>query len=204
MLTIVDYGLGNILAFANVYRRANVPFAIATTAAQLEGATRIILPGVGAFDHAMNLLDASGMRETLDRLVLEQQVPVMGICVGMQILADGSDEGSRPGLGWVKGNVRKFDVSTFTQATHLPHMGWNDVAPTRADRLFAGLEKDARFYFLHSFYFECQNQGDALAVSTYGGDFACAVNTGNIYGVQFHPEKSHHFGMQLLKNFSEA
>lgn len=204
MLTIVDYGLGNILAFANVYRRANVPFAIATTAAELEGATRIILPGVGAFDHAMNLLDASGMRATLDTLVLEKKVPVMGICVGMQILADTSDEGSRRGLGWVKGNVRKFDVSTFTQATHLPHMGWNDVAPTRAAKLFAGLENNARFYFLHSFYFECQDQVDALAVSTYGGDFACAVNTGNIYGVQFHPEKSHHFGMQLLKNFSEA
>jgi glutamine amidotransferase len=204
MLTIVDYGLGNILAFANVYRRANVPFAIATTADQLKDATRIILPGVGAFDHAMNLLDGSGMRGTLDELVLNKKVPVLGICVGMQILAETSDEGSGRGLGWIKGNVRKFDVSTFTQATHLPHMGWNDVAPTRPDALFAGLESDARFYFLHSFYFECANQVDALAVSNYGSDFSCAVNSANIYGVQFHPEKSHHFGNQLLKNFAGA
>lgn len=204
MLTIVDYGLGNILAFANVYRRANVPFAIATTADQLKDASRIILPGVGAFDHAMNLLDASGMRATLDRLVLEQKVPVMGICVGMQILAETSDEGSGRGLGYIRGKVRKFDVSTFTQATHLPHMGWNDVRPTRPDPLFSGLEQEARFYFLHSFYFDCHDRADALAVSHYGGEFACAVNHANIYGVQFHPEKSHRFGMQLLKNFSDA
>ena len=203
MLTIVDYGLGNILAFANVYRRANVPFAIARSAEQLKDATRIILPGVGAFDHAMQLLNASGMRAPLDELVLRDRVPVLGICVGMQILADGSDEGSERGLGWIAGQVRKFDVSGFTQPTHLPHMGWNDVSPTRADRLFEGLEDDARFYFLHSFYFQCAQAGDALAMADYGGNFSCAVNHGNIYGVQFHPEKSHHFGTQLLTNFAK-
>lgn len=204
MLTIVDYGLGNILAFANVYRRANVPFAIASNVDQLAGATRLILPGVGAFDHAMNMLDESGMRACLDWMVLEKQVPVLGICVGMQMLAGSSDEGSRPGLGWIDGVVRKFDVSAFTQATHLPHMGWNDVQPAKADPLFVGLERDARFYFLHSFYFDCNNEQDTLARANYGGDFSCAVHSGKIYGVQFHPEKSHHFGMQLLKNFSEA
>lgn len=204
MLTIVDYGLGNILAFANVFKRANIPFAIAQNAEQLSGATRIILPGVGAFDHAMTLLEQSGMRQTLDQLVLGKKVPVMGICVGMQILAETSDEGELPGLGWIKGRVRKFDVSSFTQATHLPHMGWNDVEPTRESSLFTGLENDARFYFLHSFYFECGNQADALAMANYGGEFSCAVNSGNIYGVQFHPEKSHHFGTQLLTNFSNV
>ncbi len=203
MLTIIDYGLGNILAFANVYRRANIPFAIATSAGDLKQASRIILPGVGAFDHAMNLLNASGMRAPLDELVLEKKVPVMGICVGMQILADASDEGREAGLGWVKGRVRKFDVSGFSQATHLPHMGWNDVTPARPGALFAGLENDARFYFLHSFYFECAHPADALAMANYGGDFSCAVQADNIYGVQFHPEKSHHFGTQLLKNFSD-
>lgn len=204
MLTIVDYGLGNILAFANVYKRANVPFTIARTANELNDATKIILPGVGAFDHAMNLLDASGMRGKLDALVLDDKVPVLGICVGMQILAGSSDEGNGRGLGWIDGKVRKFDVSRFVHETHLPHMGWNDVVPTRPDPLFAGLEKDGRFYFLHSFYFECASPGAALATADYCGEFSCAVNAGNIYGVQFHPEKSHHFGTQLLTNFANA
>lgn len=204
MLTIVDYGLGNVLAFANVYKRANVPFAIATNAEQLSGASRIVLPGVGSFDHAMERLDASGMRATLDTLVLERQVPVLGICVGMQMLAENSDEGRRSGLGWIKGRVRQFDVSSFTAATHLPHMGWNDVAPAQPGGLFAGLEDDARFYFLHSFYFECRDPADTLATANYGGEFACAVRSGNIHGVQFHPEKSHHYGTRLLTNFTDA
>lgn len=204
MLTIVDYGLGNILAFANVYKRANVPFAIATSAAQLDGASRIVLPGVGAFDHAMERLDESGMRGTLDELVLERKVPVIGICVGMQILAEASDEGSRPGLAWIKGRVRRFDVSGFSQATHLPHMGWNDVSPQQPGGLFAGLEREARFYFLHSYYFDCADPAHGLATANYGGQFACAVRAENIYGVQFHPEKSHHFGTRLLTNFTDV
>ena len=119
------------------------------------------------------------------------------------MLAKSSDEGALPGLSWVDGTVRKFDVLKMPQGTNLPHMGWNDVAPVLAGGLFKGMEKDAQFYFLHSYYFECRQQSNVLAVSDYGGDFTCAVRRENVYGVQFHPEKSHHFGTQLLKNFAE-
>lgn len=203
MITIVDYGLGNILAFANVYKNLNILIGVAKSAEDLKGAAKIILPGVGAFDHAMELLDRSGMRQTLDEKVMQDRVPVLGICVGMQIMACSSEEGRLPGLGWIDGQVRKFDSSTLLHSTRLPHMGWNDVQPVTKSRLFEGLEHDARFYFLHSYYFHCNRSEDTLAVSDYGGKFSCAVNSGNIFGIQFHPEKSHHYGTQLLKNFAE-
>lgn len=203
MISIVDYGLGNIRAFSNVYSRLNIEARAVTRADELRGATKIILPGVGAFDHAMQLLQQSGMRETLDELVIRQHVPVMGICVGMQILAEGSDEGQLPGLGWVPGRVRAFSSNPLAQGLPLPHMGWNDVKPAAGLKLFDGLEADARFYFLHSYYFECASSDSVAATASYGIDFSCAVHSANVFGVQFHPEKSHHFGAQLLKNFAE-
>lgn len=202
MITIIDYGLGNILAFANVYKRLNIPVTVAQTSADLEGATKLILPGVGAFDNAMQLLDRSGMRDTLDFLVLERGISVIGICVGMQILARSSEEGKLPGLGWIDGQVKRFDVKKLPHRTHLPHMGWNSVLPRHSEGLFAGIDTDWWFYFLHSYYFECQDPDSVLAESEYGMKFSCAVKQKNIYGVQFHPEKSHHYGVQLLKNFS--
>jgi len=203
MITIINYGLGNVQAFANLYKRLNIPAAIASSAAGLEGATKLILPGVGAFDHAMELFDGSGMRETVDELVLKQRKPVLGVCVGMQILARGSDEGKLAGLGWVDGQVRRFDEKKLPQPARLPHMGWNDVVPKHGAGLFAGLEQDARFYFLHSYYFDCASSDHVLATSEYGSAFGCAVHSDNIYGVQFHPEKSHAYGVRLLKNFAE-
>ena len=203
MITIVDYGLGNVQAFLNVYKRLNIEARTATSHADFTGATKVILPGVGAFDHAMERLEASGMRPTLDELVLSRRLPVLGVCVGMQILANSSDEGQRPGLGWIAGRVRGFDALHPHEKLPTPHMGWNDVRPVSGNRLFEQLEADARFYFLHSFYFQCDRPDDAIAVSDYGSDFSCAVGSGNIYGVQFHPEKSHHFGTRLLKNFAE-
>jgi len=203
MIAIIDYGLGNVLAFLNVYRRLNIPVSVAKTAGDLVGASKVILPGVGAFDHAMQQLNQSGMRQAIEQLVLQQDVPLLGICVGMQILADSSDEGKLPGLGWIDGTVRKFDVSALAHGTHLPHMGWNDVKPTAGSGLFKGMEQDARFYFLHSYYFDCRMPEDILALSDYGVPFASAVNHNNVYGVQFHPEKSHHCGSRLLINFAE-
>lgn len=200
MITIIDYGLGNILSFVNVYKRLNINCSIAKQSDDLKGATKIILPGVGSFDHAMVSLSKSGMRPLLDELVLERKTPVLGICVGMQMLANSSDEGELAGLGWIEGKVRKFDIKKTIQ---LPHMGWNDVTPARADGLFFNLGEEARFYFLHSYYFECAKQANALAFSECGENFTCAVSAGNVYGVQFHPEKSHHYGVQLLKNFSD-
>lgn len=202
MIVIIDYGLGNINAFANVFKRLNIPVKIAQKADDLEDVSKIILPGVGAFDHAMIKLKESGMREKLDELVLKKSMPVLGICVGMQILAHSSEEGSLPGLGWIDGVVKKFDTQKMKQKTHLPHMGWNDVKPLKNTGLFKDVDKEPLFYFLHSYYFYCNKSEDALAVSDYGGEFVSAVNCGNIYGVQFHPEKSHHNGVQLLKNFA--
>lgn len=203
MITIVDYGLGNLQAIANIYRRLDIPVEMAADAAALARAKRIVLPGVGAFDWAMSRLHASGMRETLDRLVMEDKLPVIGICVGMQMLAKRSDEGSTTGLGWIDADVRLFEDARFTGPTHLPHMGWNDVQAHAAEPLFAGLEADARFYFLHSYYFEPHDPADVIATADYGGPFCCTVRSGNVMGVQFHPEKSHQWGIRLLKNFAE-
>lgn len=204
MITIIDYGLGNIAAFANVYKRMNVPFGIARTAAELEPAERIVLPGVGAFDHAMTLLDRSGMRGVLEDHVRERQTPVVGVCVGMQILCDASDEGELPGLGWIPGRVRHFSASAEAAQLPLPHMGWNDVHPGRDQPLFTGLGNDSRFYFLHSYYVDCEQADDVAATAEYGFEFGCAVRRGNVHGVQFHPEKSHHFGAAVLRNFAHV
>ena len=203
MISIVDYGLGNILAIANIYKRLNIPTTMARAAADLERASHIILPGVGAFDWAMSRLNASGMRDALDEQVQGRGKPVLGICVGMQMMAGGSDEGREPGLGWFDARVRIFDESKFAGRTHLPHMGWNDVVPRRTDGLMKGLDATARFYFLHSYYFSPKDSADVLATTNYGEEFACAVQRASVYGAQFHPEKSHGWGIQLLKNFAE-
>lgn len=203
MITLIDYGVGNINAFVNVYKRVDVPVKIAKTKEDLIGAEKLILPGVGHFDHAMNQLNNSGMRETLDKLVLVDKIPVIGICVGMQMMANCSDEGTMEGLKWIDASVRKFDESKINQVTRLPHMGWNDVKPVKDIPLFKGLEKDAIFYFLHTYYFECNNPEDLMAVTEYGGEFASAAHHENKYGIQFHPEKSHTYGETLLHNFAK-
>jgi glutamine amidotransferase len=202
MIAIVDYGLGNIAAFASVYSRANIKVSVARSAGDLEGASKLILPGVGHFDHAMRLLQQSGMRDTLDQMVLRDKVPVIGVCVGMQMLARSSEEGELPGLGWIDADVRAFKSSPAASRLAVPHMGWNDVRPLSPSRLFEDLQDSARFYFLHSYYIRCDRQEDVLATCDYGADFTCAVQSSNIYGVQFHPEKSHSFGNRLLRNFA--
>lgn len=202
MIAIIDYGLGNIAAFAAVYNKANIGVTVARTADDLKGVSKLILPGVGHFDHAMRLLQQSGMLDALNRMVLGEKVPVIGVCVGMQILARSSEEGTLPGLGWIDADVRSFKSSEATRTMAVPHMGWNDVTPRQPSPLFAALPNDARFYFLHSFYVACDRQDDVLATSHYGSDFTCAVRSANIYGVQFHPEKSHHCGDRLLRNFA--
>jgi imidazole glycerol-phosphate synthase subunit HisH len=203
VIGIVDYGLGNVQAFANIYRRLGIAAQVASSPDALCKADRIILPGVGAFDWAMTRLNESGMRIALEEMVMEKHRPVLGICVGMQILANRSDEGTLPGLGWIKGEVKKFSEYESGQKSKLPHMGWNDVVPKNGSRLFRELQSEARFYFLHSYYFVPLNQEDVLAMTDYAGSYASSVGSGNIFGVQFHPEKSHQWGIQLLKNFAE-
>jgi len=202
MITIIDYGVGNIFAFQNVYKRLDIPTKIAKTSQDLADAEKLILPGVGSFDYAMNQLNDSGMREKLDELVLEKKVPVIGICVGMQMMGNRSDEGKLEGLKWIDSEILKFDESLIQQRTKLPHMGWNDVTPVNNHPLFIGLEKEAIFYFLHTFYFKCKNETESIAISNYGISFSSAVNRDNIYGIQFHPEKSHQYGEKLLNNFA--
>lgn len=203
MIGIINYGLGNIKAFANVYKNLDVEYKIVSKKEELINIDKIILPGVGAFDHAMTLLINSGMKEKLDELVLEEKMRVIGICVGMQILAKSSDEGKLKGLGWIDAEVKKFSLNEIPQNAPLPHMGWNNIKPKMNSKLMTGLNEDSRFYFLHSYYFKINNKNNILATANYGIDFTCAVKVENVYGVQFHPEKSHKNGVQVLKNFAE-
>lgn len=203
MIGLINYGSGNIRAFANIYSKSGIPFAVVSEAGDLKNITKIILPGVGAFDKAMKGLNDSNMRKILDEMVLHQHIPILGICVGMQMLACSSEEGNLPGLGWIEGKVKKFNPTSFKHPACVPHMGWNNFRPVKESSLLRGLDSNSSFYFLHSYYFECHKSSDVAAVTDYGSEFACVVNSGNIFGVQFHPEKSHQWGIQLLKNFAE-
>jgi len=196
MIGILDYGLGNIRAFANIYKNLNMGYTFITKKDDFNKVTKIILPGVGAFDYAMSKLNSSGLREKLDEYVLEKKIPIIGICVGLQMLANSSEEGRLEGLGYIPAKVKKFNINL-----PLPHMGWNDIKNIKENRLLENL-KDAKFYFLHSYYFETDEKY-VLAKAEYEIEFDCIVNKDNIYGIQCHPEKSHHFGINLLKNFGE-
>ena len=203
MIGIVNYGSGNIQAIANIYSRLNIPTKIIIEPSELHEAEKLILPGVGAFDETMKQLIGSGLKEELDKLVLHEKKTILGICVGMQIMAESSEEGTLDGLGWIKGCVKKFELSWFKQKPYLPHMGWNTINPKIAHPIFLNLEEEQGFYFVHSYYFECNNDSNVLASSDYGIKFSCAVYNENIYGMQFHPEKSHFNGIQLLENFAK-
>jgi glutamine amidotransferase len=204
MICIVDYGVGNIQAFMNLFKRIGVKAKRSETPDELSDAVRLVLPGVGHFDHAMQRLNDSGLRPRLEELVLGANVPVVGICVGMQMLAQGSDEGRLPGLNWVPGRVRSFTTQPKSADLPMPHMGWNDLKPRAHSRLFSrGFEKVPQFYFLHSYFFDAEDKQDVAATASYGLDFDAVVSRGHIHGVQCHPEKSHHWGEQLLKNFVE-
>jgi glutamine amidotransferase len=202
MIGIVDYGLGNVQAIANIYKLLSIDARIVSDAEELRLADRLILPGVGAFDWAMTRLEASGLRSALNELVNERARPVLGICVGMQMMANSSEEGTLAGLGWIQAVVKKLPCSAADCRTPLPHMGWNDVEPVHESSLFAGLAPSARFYFLHSYAVFPEKQSIALATTRYCGDFVSSVAEGNVFGVQFHPEKGHAAGVSLLRNFA--
>ena len=203
MIGIIDYGLGNVKAFSNVYKNLNIPNKIIKNADELKYVDRIILPGVGAFDYAMKKLGDSGMQDALNMSVVEKNTPVLGVCVGMQILAESSEEGELKGLGWISGRVKKINFTSQNNPMIVPHMGWNKVIPTKkGEELFYGINLNPSFYFLHSYYFECKNKDRIISTSDYGQNFTSAVKRKNIYGIQFHPEKSHSNGIKLLKNFS--
>lgn len=199
---LVDLGLGNLGSVTNMLARAGARVQRVSEPATLAEAGKVILPGVGSFDAMVQKLDAANFRQPLLDHV-KQGKHLLGICLGMQLLAQGSDEGQLAGLGLIPGRVRRFRFEGDQSQLKIPHMGWNQVRPSHPHPLGQGLEDGARFYFVHSYYFDCTSEGDVLFKTNYGHDFASGVQRGNVMGVQFHPEKSHRFGLQLIRNFVE-
>jgi glutamine amidotransferase len=202
-LVIVDLGIGNLGSVANMLKKVGAPAEISRDPAVIASADKLILPGVGAFDPAMQRLNESGLRPVLERRVIGEGVPLLGICLGMQLLTAGSEEGTMPGLGWVRARTLAFR-GRVDGGVKVPHMGWNRVDTAAVSPLTAGFEADEepRFYFVHSYFVRCENGVDGILRTTYGVTFDSGVQHGRIMGVQFHPEKSHRFGMRLLANFA--
>ena len=201
MITIVDYNMGNLGSIQNMLKKIGVDSQVSADPGAVAAADKLILPGVGAFDAGMDNLERSGLIPALNERVLQAQVPTLGICLGMQLMTRGSAEGERKGLGWVDAQTLRFRPSDAT--LKVPHMGWNRVMPMRSSPLTDDLPDEPRFYFVHSFYVHCLNESDVLLTTPYGDLFHSAFQSANVAGVQFHPEKSHKFGMRLLRNFAE-
>ena len=202
MIGIIDYGSGNVQAIATIYKNLNIDYRVITDPEDLKKADKLVLPGVGAFDATMQQLIDSGLRDELNDLVINKKVPILGICVGLQVMGLGSDEGDMLGLGWIPGTVKKFDINKIKFKPKLPHMGWNIINDIQNHSLFKGIDNEFGFYFVHSFYFECEDDKNILATSNYSIDFASAIYSDHIIGTQFHPEKSHGNGVLLFKNFA--
>jgi glutamine amidotransferase len=202
MITIVDYGLGNLGSILNLLKKIGAPAKLSTSKLDIEKADKLILPGVGSFDNGMNLLRERDFIDVLNWKALEEKVPTLGICLGMQLLGNSSEEGSEKGLGWIDANTIKFKFDTNNSHLKVPHMGWNLVKEVKKSILNQDIYEEPRFYFVHSYHVKCKNPQDELLRTNYGFEFTSAVEKGNIMGVQFHPEKSHKFGMQLLSNFN--
>ena len=198
MISIINYGLGNVFAFANILKDLNFNYKIVSSYKDLIGTKKVILPGVGSFDWAINLLNKSGMRETLDDLVINKKIQVLGVCVGMQIMSETSEEGSLNGLGWIKGDVKKM-IKNDTKSL-IPHIGWNNVEIEVKNDLCIGMDYP-QFYFLHSYVVNPFSKKNITGTTNYNGKFVSMIQNDNIFGTQFHPEKSHLWGIQLIKNF---
>ena len=203
MIAIINYGSGNIAAIANIYKQLKIPYIVTDDLVELANADRFILPGVGAFDATICYLNDSGILATLNEQVVIQKKRVLGICVGMQILAESSEEGKLAGLGWIPGRVRKIDANLLATDLKLPHMGWNSIKPKANAPLLAGVDVERGFYFLHNYYFDAKDVADVSATVQYGKEMPCAVARANVFGMQFHPEKSHANGVAIFRNFAE-
>lgn len=202
MVTIIDYNAGNIVSIKNMLNRLGFDSKVSSDVSEIASAEKLILPGVGHFDYGMKNLHNSGLVPTLNERVIDKKVPILGICLGVQLFTTGSEEGTLPGLGWfASSKTVKFKVSC--EELKIPHMGWAEVEVQKESRLLGGTEYSQRFYFVHSYHLECSNEANVLATAHHGFRFVAALEHENIVGVQFHPEKSHKFGMQLLRNFIE-
>lgn len=208
MITIVDYGMGNLESVKNMFRKLKVEARISEDVKEIEQANKIILPGVGAFDRAMEQINTKGIREVLDRKACQEKIPIFGICLGMQLLTKGSDEGQLPGLGWIDAYTYKFKPD-HGNGIRIPHMGWNEIQVVNDCDLTKGLNnltttnENPRYYFVHSYHVKVENQQDSMLKTNYFIKFDSGIHKKNVYGVQFHPEKSHKFGMKMLQNFAE-
>lgn len=201
MVTIIDYGVGNLSSIKNMLHRIGVRASITNSKEEIELAEKLILPGVGHFNYGMEQLHKSGFVELLNQRVLIDKVPILGICLGVQLLTKGSEEGDASGLGWIDGKTIAFDKSKIGEQRKIPHMGWSYVNSFSQSKLFTNMPDEARFYFVHSYHLQLNNPTDVLVRVNYGYDFTAGVEHENILGVQFHPEKSHKFGMKLLENY---
>lgn len=202
MIVVIDYGLGNLGSILNMLKKIGANAIISSKIPDIEKADKLILPGVGAFDNGMTNLDKLGLIPILNKLIFNKKIPILGICLGMQLLTKRSAEGTLSGLDWIDAEVVKFKFDSLNSNLKIPHMGWNTVEVVKRSHLFNELEQ-ARFYFVHSYHVICNDRLDILAETYYGYNFVSAIEKDNIFGVQFHPEKSHKFGMRLLRNFVE-
>ena len=200
MVSVIDYGVGNLGSILNMFKRLDVAAELARTSEEVMKAEKILLPGVGAFDAGMEMLERSGMIPALQQKVLEDGVPTLGICLGMQLMTKSSEEGQRAGLGWFEAQTVKFRLDT--REYKIPHMGWNEVNDVHNSPLFHEMGPEPRFYFVHSYHLDAVKPDEVMFTCTYGYEFVCGVRRGNLFGAQFHPEKSHRFGMRLLSNFA--
>lgn len=201
MIAIVDYGMGNLGSIRNMLRRLGVEAAVTSDHSAIQSAQKLILPGVGAFDHGMQNLSRLGLIPVLNDVAIGKKTPILGICLGMQLLSQSSEEGQLPGLGWIDAETVRFRFPENSDRLKIPHMGWNFITCKKPHPLLEGLA-DSRFYFVHSYHVRCNRSEDVLATCSHGVGFTAAVCKENILGTQFHPEKSHRFGMTLLKNFA--
>lgn len=203
MIVIVNYGMGNLGSILNMLKKIGAEAVISSEIHDIKKADKLVLPGVGSFDNGMKNITDLGLLPILNERVMEDRTPVLGICLGMQLFTKKGEEGILHGLGWIDAETIKFKFENNGNRLKIPHMGWNSIIATQEDALFTGLNGDLRFYFVHSYHIVCDNEEEILAKTHYGYDFVSSVRKENIFGVQFHPEKSHKFGMRILKNFVE-
>ena len=210
MIAVIDYDMGNVGSILNMLRKIGAPAKLTSNPSDLNAANGLILPGVGAFDQGVRNLQAKDLLGPLEECVIGHKIPILGICLGMQLLTKNSEEGNLPGLGWIDARTRRFKFIDDSNRLRIPQMGWNYITPRRpvtttnpplSNRLFAEADPESKFYFVHSYHVDCADQNDVLATATYGYEFHAAIGRGNIAGTQFHPEKSLRYGLQLMRSF---
>jgi glutamine amidotransferase len=201
MITIINYNSGNLGSIKNMLNYLGIPSQITNDKGAIENAEKLILPGVGHFDYGMQQLKKSGLINVLTKKVIENKIPILGICLGVQLFTKNSEEGNEEGLGWINGKTVSFDKTKLASNQKIPNMGWVDVGSYKQSKLFENMPEDPRFYFVHSYHLKLDNPEDCLVTANYGYDFAAGIEHENIVGVQFHPEKSHKYGMKILENF---